>query len=184
MLNFSIAASPVDRAMQFMARNPNLANSLPPQFRRSPQHLVSLLTPVFTAPQRCRAREYYIQAVAHEYCHFLTTNLVRSSSISTTATGQCWLLGRSKASAFPLSFASISRFHAVLGICRDRGFYLLDLDSYNGTYLNQQRLPPRRKHFLQDGDIIHLSHIQFKFLIANCDFATSYDDLTQPCTAA
>ncbi|MBE9032035.1 FHA domain-containing protein [filamentous cyanobacterium LEGE 11480] len=184
MLNFPISDSAIQRALRFVDRNPHLADSLPVEFIHNPQQLVKLLSPVFSATQRCRLGEYYIQANTNDQFHFLSTNLAKRSRINTTATGQCWLLGRTAASTFSFPLASVSRLHAVLGVCRDRGFYLLDLGSRNGTYLNQRRIPPLRKYFLRDGDTIHLSHLQFKFLIASCNSELSLYEMTQPLSAA
>jgi FHA domain len=184
MLNFPIPDSAFQRALRFMARNPHLSNSLPFEVAHTPQQLVSLLDPVFSATQRCRSTEYYVQAIVNEQFHFLSSNLTGRSRITTTATGQCWLFGRSPACAFPLPLASISRFHAVLGVCRDRGLYLLDLGSRNGTYINQRRIPPLRKYFLRDGDAINLSHFQFKFLIAASNSEFALYEMTQPLSAA
>jgi pSer/pThr/pTyr-binding forkhead associated (FHA) protein len=184
MLNFPIPDSALQRALRFMARNPHLANSLPFEAAHSPQQLVSLLAPVFSATQRCRSSEYYVQAIVNDQFHFLSSNLASRSRITTTATGKCWLLGRGAACAFPVPLASISRFHAVLGVCRDRGLYILDLGSRNGTYINQRRIPPLRKYFLRDGDLIHLSHLQFKFLIAASNSECALYEMTQPLSAA
>jgi hypothetical protein len=184
MLNLPIPDSAFQRALRFMARNPHLSNSLPFESAHNPHQLVSLLAPVFSATQRCRSTEYYIQAIVSDQFHFLSSNLTSRSRITTTATGKCWLLGRGSACAFPLPLASISRFHAVLGVCHDRGLYILDLGSRNGTYINQRRIPPLRKYFLRDSDIIHLSHLQFKFLIAASNAEFALYEMTQPLSAA
>ncbi len=183
MLNFPIPDSTLQRALRLMARNPHWANSLPFN-AHSPQQLVNLLAPVFSATQRCRSSEYYVQAIVSDRFHFLSSNLASRSRISITATGKSWLLGRGAACIFPLPLASISRFHAVLGVCGDRGLYILDLSSRNGTYINQRRIPPLRKYFLRDGDLIHLSHLQFKFLIAASNVECALDEMTQPLSAA
>jgi FHA domain len=184
MLNLPIPDSAFQRALRFMARNPHLSNSLPFDVAHSPQHLVTLLDPVFSATQRCRSTEYYVQAIVHDQLYFLSSNLTGRSRIMTTATGRCWLLGRSAVCAFPLPLASISRFHAALGVCDDRGLYIVDLGSRNGTHINQRRIPPLRKYFLRDGDVINLSHFQFKFLIAATNSELAFYEMTQPLSAA
>lgn len=184
MLNFPLSDSIIQRARRFMARNTHLADSLPREIAQNSQQLAQMLAPVFAATQRCRLAEYYMQANTNDQFHFLSSNLINRTCISTTATGQCWLLGRSAACAFPLPLASVSRFHAALGVCNDRGFYIVDLGSRNGTYINQRRIPPLRKYFLRDGDVINLSHIQFNFFIASCNSELALYEMTQPLSAA
>jgi hypothetical protein len=184
MLNFPIPASASSRAVNFLERQPHFYQSLPPEVRRNPQHLAQILDPVFAAPRRCKLGEYYIQAITDQQVKFLSTNLVSRSRINTTPVGRCWLLGRSANSVFPIPLASVSRFHAVIGHCQERGFYLVDLGSRNGTLLNQKRLVPFRKYFLRDGCEIYLSHVRVTFLIARCDTAMNLYEMTQPLSAA
>jgi pSer/pThr/pTyr-binding forkhead associated (FHA) protein len=184
MLNFPVPANATTRMANFLERHPHLSRSLPADIAHNPQHLARILDPVFAAPQRCALGEYYIQAITDDQFNFLSTNLINRSRINTSALGQCWLLGRSTVCAFPLPLASVSRLHAILGYCTDRGFYLIDLGSRNGTLHNQQRMIPNRKQFLRDGDVIQLSHVAFKFLIAPCDAATALYEMTQPLSAA
>jgi FHA domain len=184
MLNFHVSMSATQRAWRYLDRHPQLAQSLPADIRRNPQQAVRVLEPVFSAKARCAPGEYYIQAVTDDRLNFLATNLLRRSTVMPSATGCCWLLGRSVACAFALPLASISRFHAVVGSCGDRGFYVLDLRSRNGTYVNGQRIEPHRKYFLHDGDTLQISHLTFKFLVTACTPALSLYEMTQPLTAA
>jgi pSer/pThr/pTyr-binding forkhead associated (FHA) protein len=39
-----------------------------------------------------------------------------------------------------------------------------DLGSTNGTYVNRNRVPPREKRPLRDGDIIQIGEVQIKVL--------------------
>jgi len=52
------------------------------------------------------------------------------------------LLGRSSDNTIYLSDASASRRHALI-IQRTSGFVIEDLHSTNGTFVEEQRLPPR-----------------------------------------
>jgi hypothetical protein len=167
------------RAVRLLARNPHLANSLPLLLVQQPLLRRHLLAPVFMADQRCGSAEYYIQAVIQGGVQFLSSNVTGRSRISVTANGQCWLLGRSVSCAFTLPLASISRFHAAIGCCRDRGLYIVDLGSRNGTFINQRRIPRLRKYFLREGDVIQLSHLQFRVLIAASDAAWGIEEKTQ-----
>jgi hypothetical protein len=184
MLNFHVSMNATQRAFRFLDRHPQLAHSLPADIRRNPQQATRILEPVFSATARCAPGEYYIQAVTDDRLNFLATNLLRRNHIVASGVGSCWLLGRSVVCSFPLPLASVSRFHAVVGYCRDRGFYVLDLRSRNGTYVNGERIQPHRKYFLKDGDCLQISHLSFKFLITACTPALSLYEMTQPLSAA
>jgi hypothetical protein len=58
----------------------------------------------------------------------------------------------------------VSRLHAVIRR-DDRGIFLIDLDSINGTMINGRRLPPHQPYPLHSGDEIRLGrmvmHIRF-----------------------
>ncbi|XP_019405154.1 PREDICTED: kanadaptin [Crocodylus porosus] len=59
-----------------------------------------------------------------------------------------WAVGRLPGCALALAHPSVSRRHAVLqyrtaGPASARGFYVCDLGSAHGTFLNRRRLPPR-----------------------------------------
>jgi hypothetical protein len=63
---------------------------------------------------------------------------------------------------------NLSNYHAqVLGVSRqhatilieDEGCAVIDLNSTNGTWLNETRLVPHQPHPLQTGDLIRLGHL-------------------------
>lgn len=67
-----------------------------------------------------------------------------------------WAVGRLPGCALALAHPSVSRRHAVLqyrtaGPAAARGFYVCDLGSAHGTFLNRRRLPPRAYCRLQVG---------------------------------
>lgn len=70
------------------------------------------------------------------------------------------VIGRSSECDVPLDVAAVSRRHAV--VVRDRGRYFIeDLESRNGTYLNEQRIMDRTP--LRDGDWIVICDQTFRF---------------------
>jgi FHA domain len=106
---------------------------------------------------------YYIQASRLEHRGFLKTNLTQVGETQVTEIGSTWLLGRSRNCAIAVPDRSISRCHAVIGYDQGQGFYLMDVGSSNGTFLNQQRLSILERYPLKDGDIINLCHVRVEF---------------------
>lgn len=60
----------------------------------------------------------------------------------------------------------ISRTHAAI-VHEEDAFFLQDLHSKNGTYLNGERLAPGEKSEkpLKHGDRIRLNHVEFEFIV-------------------
>lgn len=109
---------------------------------------------------------YYIQAAQHNHRAFLTTNLCHGDTAFVTALSSTWLIGRSRNCAVVVHDRSVSRCHAVVGYDVQQGFYLMDVGSSNGTYLNSKRLSVLKRYALIDGDVITLCNLQFEFFIA------------------
>ncbi|MEB3291838.1 MAG: FHA domain-containing protein [Synechococcales bacterium] len=106
---------------------------------------------------------YYIQATRLEHRGRLKTNLTQLGETQVTEMGSTWLLGRSRNCAIPVPDRSISRCHAVIGYDQAQGFYLMDVGSSNGTFLNQKRLSILERYPLKDGDLINLCHVLIEF---------------------
>ena len=75
-----------------------------------------------------------------------------------TKTAVC--LGRSASNDIPLLNDSISSHHAEIHRKRDGGFYIVDLASANGVYVNDKRVTQVELH---DGDRIELGEVRFRF---------------------
>ncbi len=56
---------------------------------------------------------------------------------------------------------TVSREHCL--IKRERDFYITDLKSRNGTWLNGKKLTPKRPYLLKGGDQVKLGKMTFKF---------------------
>ncbi len=59
----------------------------------------------------------------------------------------------------------VSRQHALIRI-EGTSAFLMDLDSTNGTYLNGQRLRPRRQHLLYSGDLIRFGGLEVRIQLS------------------
>ncbi len=71
-------------------------------------------------------------------------------------------VGRNEKSDFVIYSSQVSNNHAVID-CRSDGFYLRDLKSTNGTFVNSQRVTETQLH---SGDIIHFAQKEFRFGVA------------------
>lgn len=112
------------------------------------------------------ALSYYIQAAQHNHRAFLTTNLCHANTPFVTALSSTWLIGRSRNCAIVVHDRSVSRCHAVVGYDVQQGFYLMDVGSSNGTYLNRKRLSVLKRYALADGDVVTLCNLSFEFFVA------------------
>jgi pSer/pThr/pTyr-binding forkhead associated (FHA) protein len=76
--------------------------------------------------------------------------------------GNTCSLGRSPDNDLSLSDERVSRYHARITRCGER-FLLEDLDSANGTFLRNERLPSGRPSELVEGDEIRIGVIRLIF---------------------
>ena len=70
-----------------------------------------------------------------------------------------FIIGRGENAGHTIYSSKVSREHAAIVLVGDR-FAVRDLDSTNGTFVNGQRATERT---LEDGDIIHVAHVEFSF---------------------
>lgn len=87
----------------------------------------------------------------------------------------CCLFGRLSSCDVCLEHPSVSRYHAVLqhraagleGECDGQGpgFYLYDLGSTHGTFLNKTRIPPRTYHRVHVGHVLRFGGSTRLFLL-------------------
>jgi FHA domain len=87
----------------------------------------------------------------------LETNLPCTEQLSVNEHYR-WLIGRSLRCAVVIPRSTISRHHAVIGYDAYQGFYVMDVGSHNGTFLNRQQLLPHQSYALNHGDCLALSH--------------------------
>ena len=89
-------------------------------------------------------------------------------------------IGRATGNAIPLDHHGISREHAVISR-DDTGYYITDLDSRNGTYVNGRAIQERTK--LSEGDLIRICDIELVFCEqddpANSSLSLSKSDMVR-----
>jgi pSer/pThr/pTyr-binding forkhead associated (FHA) protein len=114
---------------------------------------------------QCQTRVtfYYVQAILNGQQAYLTTNLVEGKTQAVHQPQMVWTIGRNRRLALPISDKRLSRLHAVLQYIPDRGFYLVDLNSTNGSYVNGEQV--RHSALLKDGDRVRLGSLAFNFFV-------------------
>ena len=84
----------------------------------------------------------------------------RSDTGETIELGNVTMIGRSSECQVHVADPRVSRRHAMVRK-QEGGFYLFDLGSFNGSYLNGGRVTTARK--LKTGDVIGLADHEFQF---------------------
>lgn len=108
----------------------------------------------------------YIQGLVLRQQVYLVTNILGKGSQCLTQSQNLWIIGRdSQRVNLPILDKRLSRRHAAIRYTNGQ-FYLVDLGSSNGSYVNGE--PVRRCFVLKDGDRIRLGSLSFAFFI--CDF--------------
>ncbi len=107
-------------------------------------------------------QSYYIQAVTHGETVYVTTNLRDGKSQSLRQSQNIWTIGRDRNSGIHLNSKYVSRRHAAIRYI-EQGFYLIDFNSTNGSYVNGEQIYSPTK--LEEGDIVRVSNITFSFFI-------------------
>lgn len=111
---------------------------------------------------RSRGRYKYIMGVVEEQRVYLIANLLESHSQKLFQPQNIWTIGRGKKAGISLADDRLSRNHAAIEYVRDRGFFIQDLNSTNGTYVNQESIGSDRI-LLQEGDRVRLGSLVFYF---------------------
>ncbi|WP_111895064.1 FHA domain-containing protein [Acinetobacter sp. MB5] len=85
------------------------------------------------------------------------------------------LVGRHQDCDVVLQSSAISRRHAALNL-RDKQVWVTDLNSSNGTFVNDLRIA--QETLLEQGDVVQFAHLKFALLANDVDLAI--DDTVAP----
>lgn len=96
---------------------------------------------------------------------YLVTNLVDGKTRTLLQAQGIWTVGRDRQLAISIPDRRLSRRHAVIQYIQNEGFYLADLESTNGSFVNGE--PVHGRVLLKDGDRIRLSSLAFSFFLCN-----------------
>lgn len=103
----------------------------------------------------------YIQAGVEGEQVYLVTNLLQGHTQKLFQSQNCWVIGRDRKAGLSIQDKRLSRRHAMIRYIPQWGFYLTDLNSTNGTYLNGEAV--RQPILLKEGDRIRLGSLSFVF---------------------
>lgn len=165
--------------LTFLEENPSLSATLISELGHDISQVSTIIEPILQAPNRCENSAFYIQAVATGHTAFLTTNLPDGKSTSVSEMSSHWLVGRSNNCTIAILSRSVSRCHSVIKYVPNNGFYIKDLGSSNGTFVNGSRLAPLEQRLLSDGDLLEFSKFRVEFFISGWSDALSILQDTQ-----
>ncbi len=103
----------------------------------------------------------YIVGMVQQGQPYLLTNLLGDRSQNLYQPECCWLIGRSPDATLSFADRRLSRFHAVIQYVKNDGFYLIDLQSTNGSFVNGEAVRYRRR--LVEGDRIRVGSLSIQF---------------------
>ncbi len=110
----------------------------------------------------------YVQGVVDGSVIYVMTNLCEGKTLSLQQPQQIWTIGRDRTNGIHVSERYVSRRHGAIQYIDNQGFYLIDFNSTNGSYVNGEAVYQPTK--LKDGDRIRLGSITFSFFV---NFTTS-----------
>ena len=132
------------------------------------EHHSSLLDEILqlenlSQPSLRRVKASYVHGVVDNTAVYLMTNLSDNQTQSLRQPQQIWTIGRNRNSGIYIADSHLSRRHAAIQHIDEQGFYLIDFNSTNGSFVNGNRaLRPIK---LKDGDRIRLGNMTFDFFV-------------------
>lgn len=103
----------------------------------------------------------YVQAGIDRGQPYLITNLLDGKTQGLFQPEGVWIVGRDRRVNIPIREQCMSRLHAAIQYVHDEGFYLIDLGSTNGSFVNSE--PVWQRQLLKDGDQIRLGSVAISF---------------------
>ncbi|MCL1471272.1 FHA domain-containing protein [Argonema antarcticum] len=103
----------------------------------------------------------YVQGVVQGQQAYINTNLVDGKTQRLFQPQRVWVIGRDRRIGLPVRDQWMSRRHAAIQHVHNEGFYLVDLTSTNGSFVNGE--PVLKRVLLQDGDRIRLGSLAISF---------------------
>ncbi|MEH2195827.1 MAG: FHA domain-containing protein [Nostoc sp.] len=132
------------------------------------EHHSSLLDEILqlenlSQPSMKKMQLCYVHGVVETNAVYLMTNLCDNQTQSLQQPQQIWTIGRNQNSGICIADNYMSRRHAAIQYIDDEGFYFIDFNSTNGSFVNGDRAFGSIK--LKDGDRIRLGNMTFDFFM-------------------
>lgn len=118
-------------------------------------------------PTRC------VTGVVQDEQVYLIANLADGKTQILQQPQGIWTIGRDRQLSIPIADRRLSRRHAAIQYVKGQGFYLVDLNSTNGSFINGE--PVHGRMPLKDGDRVRLSSLAFSFFL--CDNTQVLDEI-------
>jgi hypothetical protein len=132
------------------------------------EHHSSLLDEILqlenlSEPSLNKMKLCYVHGVVDTNAVYLMTNLCDNQTQSLRQPQQIWTIGRNRNSGICIADHYMSRRHAAIQYIEDQGFYFIDFNSTNGSFVNGDRAFGLIK--LKDGDRIRVGNMTFDFFM-------------------
>lgn len=139
-------------------------------FRKLYEHHSGLLDEIFqleNLDQRSltELKPNYIQGVVDDTGVYVITNLSSHKTQRLQQPQKIWTIGRDAHSGIAVADKYLSERHAAIQYIDEQGFYLIDFNSANGSFVNGQ--PVLSPTQIKDGDRIRLGSLNFDFFVAH-----------------
>ncbi len=106
-------------------------------------------------------KELFLHGVVSDREAYVTTNLSEAVTHCLHQPQNFWTIGSHSGCGITISNQKLSGFHAVIQYINHQGFYLKDLNSTNGSFVNGE--PVYQSIKLKDGDKVRLGSVCFSF---------------------
>ena len=110
-----------------------------------------------------RSVPLYIMGILQDHQVYLLSNLSNHKSQKMVQPQGVWTIGRASYAGIQIFDQRLSRLHAMIQYIEHEGFYLSDLSSTNGTFVNHELI--YEPILLTEGDHIRLGSISFSFFL-------------------
>ncbi|WP_066374771.1 FHA domain-containing protein [Anabaena sp. CA = ATCC 33047] len=105
----------------------------------------------------------YVQGVVDDSSVYVITNLCEHQTQTLQQAQHLWTIGRDRSNGICTQEPHLSRCHAAIQYVENQGFYLVDFNSTNGSFVNGE--PVYQPVKLKDGDRIRLASLTFDFFL-------------------
>lgn len=108
----------------------------------------------------------YLQGIVRNQQVYLMTNLVGGKTQTFAQVQKIWTIGRDACQVgLPIPDKQLSRCHAAIKYVEHQGFYLIDLGSSNGSFVNGEQIQQACR--LKDGDRLRLGSLTIAFFLCS-----------------